>query len=214
MSLLTSLARASASLLQASEQRGQAPAPAREAAAAKAPEAGSGKAEDGVTLKGGELPKAWSRLSVKQYKTDVGQDSAFVKETLRHKLAEYGLNPGTRLALEKTEGGRVSLSARLPENTRAQVEQDLNNNKPFREAFSRLSVNEPALAFVDTAVKLNRAYGVSNPLLDTLVSENQQFNGLQDLVHRYDSLRRTVSSEQLEAAGTQRSYAFSFNAQA
>ncbi len=200
--------------MQASEQRSQAAASAREAAAAKGPEQDAGKADKDVTLNGGDLPKAWSRLAVKQYKTDVGQDSAFVKETLRHKLAEYNLNPTTRLALEKTADGTLGLSARLPENIRLQVEQDLNNNKPFREAFSRLSVNEPTLAFVDTAVKLNRAYGVSNPLLDTLVSENPQFNGLQDLVHRYDSLRRTVSSEQLEAAGSQRGYAFSFNTQA
>lgn len=214
MSLLTSLARASASLMQASEQRGQAATAARETAATKAPEQSTGKRDEDVTLNGGDLPKAWSRLAVKQYKTDVGQDAAFVKETLRHKLAEYSLNPATRLGLEKSADGRLSLTARLPENTRAQVEQDLNNNKPFREAFARLSVNEPTLAFVDTAVKLNRAYGVSNPLLDTLVSENQQFNGLQDLVHRYDSLRRTVSSEQLEAAGNQRGYAFSFNTQA
>ncbi|MDX1633614.1 MAG: hypothetical protein R3280_03160 [Marinobacter sp.] len=214
MSLLTSLARASASFLQATEQRGQATPAAGTAPAAKAPEQASGKRDGDVTLNGGDLPKAWSRLAVKQYKTDVGQDSAFVKETLRHKLAEYNLNPATRVGLEKSADGRLSLSARLPENTRVQIEQDLNNNKPFREAFSRLSVNEPTLAFVDTAVKLNRAYGVSNPLLDTLVSENQQFNGLQDLVHRYDSLRRTVSSEQVEAAGGQRGYAFSFNAQA
>lgn len=214
MSLLTSLARASASFLQASGERSQATPPARETAATKASEPANGKREGDVTLNGGDLPKAWSRLAVKQYKTDVGQDSAFVKETLRHKLAEYSLNPGTRLGLEKSGDGKLSLNARLPENTRAQIEQDLNNNKPFREAFSRLSVNEPTLAFVDTAVKLNRAYGVSNPLLDTLVSENQQFNGLQDLVHRYDSLRRTVGSEQIEAAGNQRGYAFSFNTQA
>ncbi|WP_404363632.1 hypothetical protein [Marinobacter sp.] len=213
MSLLASLARASAGFLQASEGRPATPNAAKSAAAG-APEAAPGSQHDSVTLNGGELPKASSRLAVKQYKSDVGQDSAFVRETLRHKIAEYGLNPGTKMGIEKGESGTMKLSARLPENIRQQVEQDLNNNKPFREAIARLSINEPTLAFVDTALKLNKAYGVNNSLLDTIVSENQQFNGLQDLVHRYDRLRRTAGSEQIEAAGNQRSYAFSFNAQA
>ncbi|WP_166260537.1 hypothetical protein [Marinobacter salicampi] len=212
MSLLASLARASASLLTVPEGQTSA-ANARKASMGKAPEGSAEGLYEGVTLNGGELPKASARLAVKQYKSDVGQDAAFVRETLRHKLAEYGVNPGARLAIEKTDSG-LHLTAHLPETTRSQIEQDLNNNKPFKDAFSRLSVNEPTLAFVDTALKLNKAYGVNNSLLDTIVSENQQFNGLQDLVHRYDSLRKTASSELLDAAGAQRSYAFSFNAQA
>lgn len=213
MSLLASLARASASLLTVPEGQTSA-VNARKASIGKPPEASAEGQQDGVTLNGGELPKASARLAVKQYKSDVGQDAAFVRETLRHKLAEYGVNPGARLAIEKADTGQLHLTAHLPETTRSQIEQDLNNNKPFKEAFGRLSVNEPTLAFVDTALKLNKAYGVNNSLLDTIVSENQQFNGLQDLVHRYDSLRKTASSEHLDAAGSQRSYAFSFNAQA
>jgi hypothetical protein len=213
VSLLTSLARASAGFLQGTEG-GTGSQKTGQTGTARAAAPQTIAQDDGVTLKGGERPAASSRLAVRQYKTDVGQDAAFVRETLRHKLAEYSLNPGTRLAIEKKDGGSLTLSARLPEPSRQRIEQDLNNNKPFKEAFGRLSVNEPTLAFVDSALKLNKAYGVNNSLLDTIVSENQQFNGLQDLVHRYDNLRRTASSEQLEAAGNQRAYAFSFNAQA
>lgn len=211
MSLFTSLARASASLWQAAEGNSAArPAP-KAAASTKAAQSEPDKAEGDVTLTGGTAPKATSRLAVGQYKHDVGQDSAFIKETLRHKLAEYSLNPSTRLAVTKASNGQLSIDGPMPGGIRRQVEQDLNNNQPFREAFGRLSVNEPTLAFVDTALKLNKAYGVSNSLLDTIVSENQQFNGLQDLVHRYDNLRRTASSEQLEAAGNQPTYAYSLN---
>ena len=42
----------------------------------------------------------------------------------------------------------------------------------------------------------------------------QQLNGLQDLVHRYDTMRRSVSAEQIEAAGNSRAYAFNLNARA
>ncbi|MGP4844378.1 hypothetical protein ACTXGQ_09630 [Marinobacter sp. 1Y8] len=214
MSLLASLAKASASFQQATENRAsrQAAAAASSSKAANATETASN--DDSVTLNGGQERKPSARLTVNQYKQNVGQDHAFVRETLRHKLAEYGLNPATRIAVEKHTTGDVKLQALMPENTRTQIEKDLNNNKAFREAFNRLSVNEPTVAFVDTALRLNQAYGVSNSLLDQMVSENQQFNGLQDLVHRYDSLRQTANAEQLEAAGMSPQYAFSLNARA
>lgn len=213
MSLLSSLARLGAGFQQTAESRGAAQ-PAQKAGQAKTQPQAGGKNDDSVTLNGGERPTASTRLAMDSYKSDVGQDSAFVRETLRHKLAEYSLNPTTRLAVQKSEGGKLSLEARIPENLRQQIEQDLNNNRGFKDAFGRLSVNEPTLAFVDTALKLNKAYGVNNSLLDTLVSDNQQFNGLGDLVHRYDSLRQTLSAERIEAAGQRRNYAFNLNVRA
>ncbi|WP_166269440.1 hypothetical protein [Marinobacter caseinilyticus] len=213
MSLLSSLARLGAGFQQAAESRSAAQAQ-QQKASATAPQDATGKQDDSVTLNGGEQPKASSRLAVSRYKSDVGQDAAFVRETLRHKLAEYNLNPATRMAVQRSSGGTLALEARMPENLRQQIELDLNNNKGFKDAFGRLSMNEPTLAFVDTALKLNKAYGVNNSLLDTLVSDNQQFNGLGDLVHRYDNLRQTLSAERVEAAGNPRHYAFSLNAQA
>ncbi|WP_018403337.1 hypothetical protein [Marinobacter gelidimuriae] len=50
--------------------------------------------------------------------------------------------------------------------------------------------------------------------MPALVSENQQFNGLQDLVHRYDSLRRNAGAVSVVPANTARDYALSFNARA
>ncbi|MGQ7274455.1 hypothetical protein [Marinobacter sp. V034] len=213
MSLLASLAKASASFQQATENRASRQAAATSSSkAAAATETASN--DDSVTLNGGQERKPSARLTVNQYKQNVGQDHAFVRETLRHKLAEYSLNPATRISVEKHTTGEVKLQALMPENTRTQIEKDLNNNKAFREAFNRLSVNEPTVAFVDTALRLNQAYGVSNSLLDQMVSENQQFNGLQDLVHRYDSLRQTVNAEQMAAAGMSPQYAFNLNARA
>jgi len=220
MSLLTSLIKASTQFQSALEKR---PAAAAEQAGSKAGSAVAAEqptspTDDRFTRTAPQNPDLAAlksrKLSVTDYKQTVGQDLAFVRETLRHKLAEYGMHPATAINVTKGENGDVQVEGKLPEAKRGQIEQDLNVNRGFKEAFSRLSVNEPTLHFVDNALKLNQAYGVNNSLLDTLVSDNQQFNGLQDLVHRYDTMRRSVSAEQLEAAGTRKNYAFSFNTRA
>lgn len=221
MSLLTSLIRASTQFQQALEKR-PAPDQSGKDAAAKAelaqPQPAGNPGDDrftpsGETVADQALQKS-RKLSMAEYKQTVGQDLAFVRETLRHKLAEYNLQPATGLSVSRNESGTVQVAGQIPEQTRAAIETDLNVNRNFKDALGRLSINEPTLGFMDNALKLNQAYGVNNPLLDTLVSENQQFNGLQDLVHRYDSLRRSANAEQLETAGPARGYAFNLNARA
>ena len=221
MSLLTSLISVSTQFQQAMEKR-QAPATSPEATAARAeteiletgPNAGDDRftpSDDSQT----DLGRLKARgLAMADYKQTVGQDLAFVRETLRHKLAEYNLQPATALNVSKNENGNVAVEGKIADKTRALIEKDLNVNKNFKDALNRLSVNEPTLDFMDNALKLNQAYGVNNPLLDTLISENQQFNGLQDLVHRYDTMRRSVGAGQMEAAGNTRAYAFNLNARA
>ncbi|MCM0612574.1 hypothetical protein KFJ24_08845 [Marinobacter sediminum] len=221
MSLLTSLIRASTQFQQAMEKR-QTPANTAEAGTTKAespkPEAIGAPGQDRFTPSGENNADTASqksrKLAMAEYKQTVGQDLAFVRETLRHKLAEYNLHPATALNVNKSDAGAIQVEGKITEDARTRIENDLNINKNFKEAFSRLSASEPTLHFMDNALKLNQAYGVNNPLLDTLVSENQQFNGLQDLVHRYDTLRRSAGTEQIEAAGNTRSYAFNLNARA
>ncbi len=217
MSLLTSLIKASTQFQQAMEKRPPS-AQADASAKAAAPEAPASATDDRFTLSeranaDTARPKS-TRLSMAEYRQTVGQDLAYMRETLRHKLAEYKLNPATSVEVSKDEGGNISLGGGIPEQTRSRIEQDLNNSKPFREAFSRLSASEPTLHFVDNALKLNKAYGVNNSLLDTLVSDNQQFNGLQDLAHRYDSLRRTINTDQAAGFTDRRNFALSLNTRA
>lgn len=221
MSLLTSLIRASTQFHQAMEKR-PAPEGSGQGAPAKAegaqPQPAGSPGDDRFTPSGdnvADLANQKSRkLAMAEYKQTVGQDLAFVRETLRHKLAEYNLQPGTALSVNRSESGSVQVSGGIPDQAKTSIENDLNVNKNFKDAFGRLSINEPTLGFMDNALKLNQAYGVNNPLLDTLVSENQQFNGLQDLVHRYDSLRRSAGTEQFGVADNNRNYAFSLNARA
>jgi hypothetical protein len=217
MSLLTSLIKASTQFQQAMEKR---PPSTQGNAAAKpaASEAPASATDDRFTLSeraslDTTRPKS-AKLSMAEYKQTVGQDLAYMRETLRHKLAEYKLNPATSVEVSKGESGKISLGSGMPDQTRTRIEQDLNNSKPFREAFSRLSASEPTLHFVDNALKLNKAYGVNNSLLDTLVSDNQQFNGLQDLAHRYDSMRQTINTDQATSYTDRRNFALSLNTRA
>lgn len=217
MSLLTSLIKASTQFQQAMEKRPPSK-PGNTAAKPAVPEVPASATDDRFTMseRAGfdtARPKA-TKLSMAEYKQTVGQDLAYMRETLRHKLAEYKLSPATSVEVSKNEGGNISLGGGIPEQTRSRIEQDLNNSKPFREAFSRLSASEPTLHFVDNALKLNKAYGVNNSLLDTLVSDNQQFNGLQDLAHRYDSMRRTINTDQTAGYPDRKDFALSLNTRA
>lgn len=221
MSLLTSLIRASTQFQQALEKR-PAPEQSGKDTATKAglaqPQPAGNPGDDRFTPSGetasDQVIQKSRKLPMAEYKQTVGQDLAFVRETLRHKLAEYNLQPATALSVSRNESGAVQVAGQIPEPTRASIETDLNVNRNFKDALSRLSVNEPTLGFMDRALKLNQAYGVNNPLLDTLISENQQFNGLQDLVHRYDNLRRSANAERLDTSGSARGYAFNLNARA
>lgn len=228
MSLLTSLIQAGAQFQQAMEKRPAtatgdrntatdgktATGKAQKPSAEPAPSA----TDDRFTPSGNNETDPFQikarRLAMADYKQTVGQDLAFVRETLRHKLAEYQLSPASKMDVSKSDNGGVRLGGNLPPDISARIEKDLNNSKPFREAFSRLSASEPTLHFMDNALKLNKAYGVSNSLLDTITSENQQFNGLQDLVHRYDTLRRSAAAGNAETFSSAREYAFSLNARA
>lgn len=228
MSLLTSLIQAGAQFQQAMEKRPATSAADQDATADRNSTTANGRrpsaepapsaTDDRFTPSGNNetdpLQIKARKLAMADYRQTVGQDLAFVRETLRHKLAEYQLNPASRIEVARDDNGGIRLDGSVPLETSARIEQDLNNNRPFREAFSRLSASEPTLHFMDNALKLNRAYGVSNSLLDTITSENQQFNGLQDLVHRYDSVRRSVATGDTEAFSAARSYAFSLNTQA
>ena len=221
MSLLTSLIQASTRFQQSLEKR---PA-VNDAEGQKAKGIGSadplqpaGPGDDRFTPSGASFGDAnrlkSQKLPLADYKQTVGQDLAFIRETLRHKLAEYNLNPNSAISVNKNENGKIEVGGNLAEETRTRIENDLNVNKNFEDAFSRLSVNEPTLHFMDNALKLNQAYGVNNSLLDTLVSENQQFNGLQDLVHRYDTLRRSAPTDSFEVSANRGSYAFNLNTRA
>lgn len=218
MSLLSTLLRAGSELQTALEMK-RPPAlssSANQATKARA-ETPAKPGADRFTHSGSienDSARKVNKLALADYKKTVGQDLAFIRDTLRHKLAEYNVHPATSININKDAQGSISVNGKTPNPAFGRIAADLNVNPAFSEAFQRLSVNEPTLHFMDNALKLSKAYGVNNSLLSTLISENQQFNGLQDLVHRYDSMRRNADTLALPTANSGQDYAFRFNGHA
>lgn len=136
------------------------------------------------------------KISVNDYKDAVGKDSAFIKETLRNKLAEVGMNPEMKLEISRDLFGNFQAKGNGIPSAMEQVNKDLTNNKAFHEAFSRLSTDQPTLDYVDNVVKVANAYGVHNNVFSSLVSSTPDNNGLSDIAHRYDALRSNVINMQ------------------
>lgn len=155
---------------------------------------------------------AAAKLPLKHYKSSVGQDLSFVRETLRHKIAEYGLNPGIQLQVQKSPLGRVEVDGRMPEDTRTAITRDLNQNQGFTDAMSRLSVGQPTLRYVDNIMKLSQAYGTDNTLFQSLVSRDNSANNLPDIAQRFNNLRNNQTPG--EAGTGEESFRLRFNATA
>lgn len=139
-----------------------------------------------------ELNPTPKKISVNDYKDAVGKDTAFVKETLRNKLAEVGMNPEMKLEISKDLFGNFLAKGNGIPSAMEQVNKDLTNNKAFHEAFNRLSTDQPTLDYVDNVVKVANAYGVHNNVFSSLVSATPDNNGLSDIAHRYDALKSNV----------------------
>lgn len=150
-----------------------------------------------VTLGDNPAKTPQPRLPLGHYKSSVGQDLNFVRETLRHKIAEYGLNPALQLQVRKSPLGGVELSGGMPNELKDRISRELNHNKGFVDALSRLSVGQPTLEYVDNVMKLSQAYGAGNNLFQSVLSQDNQFNGLHDIAHRLNAMRNTVAGQSI-----------------
>lgn len=145
--------------------------------------------DDAVTLLRLGINGQNKQIKVDSFKNELGQDQAFLKETLKSKLAEYGLNPKTQLAIEKDIFGNIEIKGSMRPADHEKLTADLNNNQHFKNAFQRLSKQQPTLDYVDNVVKISSTYGVGNKMFDELISERGEHNKLSDIAHRYESLK-------------------------
>lgn len=159
--------------------------------------------DDAVTLHNFQAKQNIKRIEVNSYKGQLGLDNAFVKETLRTKLAEYNLNPNTHVTVKKDMFGNIEIKGAILQSDIDNISQDLNNSQTFKDAFSRLSQQQPTLNYVDNVVKLANAYGVGNSLFNSLVSDDNEFNKLNDLSHRYQALKANAELDQDERIETE-----------
>lgn len=151
--------------------------------------------DDAVTLQNSQPSGEPRSIEVDQYKRTLGADMLFVKETIRNKLSEYGLNPNAKLAVSKDLFGQIAVTGPASAADLERISTDLNKSKAFQEAFGRLSQQQPTLSYMDNVVKISKAYGVGNSLFNSLISETQEFNKLSDIAHRYNSMRTATATD-------------------
>lgn len=153
-------------------------------------------ADERVTLaEAGDRKSTLADLPFRDYKDAVANDSRFVRETLSTKLSELNVDQGSRISIRKNGLGDLEVDASMAAETRERIENDLNQNRAFKAAFSRLNVNQPTVEYLENASRISRAYGEGNSMLESIVSDNPENNRLQDLAHRYQELRRQIASE-------------------
>lgn len=147
--------------------------------------------DDAVTLMMQGIENPTKKVKLESFKGELGQEKTYINETLKNKLAEYKLNPNTRLNIQKDTFGQIELEGSILPSDIKRLTQDLNNNKLFKSAFDKLSQQEPTLKYVDNVVKISQVYGVQNSLFNSLISEQNEFNKLNDIAHRYETLKNT-----------------------
>lgn len=152
--------------------------------------------DDAVTLLMMQSSSPIKNVKVENYKGELGQERSYIKETLKNKLAEYKLNPNTRITIQKDMFGNIEIEGGLLPSDIERLNLDLNNNKLFKSAFDKLSQQEPTLNYVDNVIKLSKVYGVQNSLFNSLISDQNEYNKLNDIAHRYEALRNTTNSNQ------------------
>lgn len=188
---------------------GQAPA-----SAAPSTSSADGKrallSDDAVTLQRISPAQHAKKIDVNEYKSQLGNDSALVRETLQQKLVEHRLSPHTPISLSKDVFGELELKGPVLQTELNKIKTELAASPGFVEAFNRVSQQQPTLNYVDNVVKISKAYGVNNNLFDTIVSEDSQFNGLNDIAHRYQAMRASTEVNEYEASSSMSGSQFSF----
>lgn len=142
-----------------------------------------------VTISSQEVPAPEKKIDVRNFKSELGSDAAYVRETLRNKLAEYRIPAAIPVSLGQDMFGNLELEGNISASDSVRIREDLQRSQDFMNAFKRVSQQQPTLEYVDNVVKISKAYGVSNTVFNTLLSENKQFNGLNDIAHRYQSMK-------------------------
>jgi len=99
------------------------------------------------------------------------------------------------LKVSKDLYGHIEINGSLLQSDIEKLSNDLNTHSSFKESFDRLSQQQPTLNYVDNVVKISSAYGVSNNLFNSLISEKKEFNNLNDIAHRYAALRTTAGQQ-------------------
>lgn len=154
-----------------------------------------GIGDETVTLNSTPQTNTRQKIRVEDYKQSVGQDNSFIQESLKQQLRAHGLSPNTPITLSKDLFGNLELKAPILQNDLESIRKNLSESPEFNKVFSRLSQQQPTLNYMDNVVKIAKAYGADNSVFNSLISENEQFNGLHDIAHRYEALKSNTEHD-------------------
>ncbi len=143
-----------------------------------------------IRLSGQQPPASKPSVQLRDFQLQLGQDTAYVKTTLRQKLAEYGLPSQTTIRVVRNETGQFEVEGKVPEDIATKIEFDLNQNPDFKMRFLRLSQHAPTLDYLQNVMRLSSLYGGENQVFNSILSENPQNNSLQDISQRFSQMNK------------------------
>lgn len=143
-----------------------------------------------IKLSGQEPAQPRPKVELKNFQQQLGQDAALVQNTLRQKLAEYGLPGHTQIQVFRDETGNFKLKGNTKPDTAQKIEFDLNQNPDFKQQFLRLAQHRPTLDYLQNINRIKSTYGGENQVLNSLLSENPANNSLQAIAQRFDRLNK------------------------
>ena len=168
--------------------------------------------DDDVTLHRFQNSSDIKKIKIEIYKNELGKDNAVVQETLKNKLSEYNLSSNTQLKVEKDMLGNLQLKGAILQSDLDRIGDDLNNSMTFKDSFARLSQKQPTLDYVDNVAKISNAYGVGNTLFNSLLSQDNEFNQLNDIAHRFENMKNTGSTSNSAETFNEERFQFTINA--
>ncbi|WP_156502725.1 MULTISPECIES: hypothetical protein [unclassified Oleiphilus] len=127
-------------------------------------------------------------VQVKNLTKEIGEQRAYLNEVIKNKLSEYGLAPNTQLKIEKLANGKLAVQGPVVQSQLERIGFELSQDNHFVSAYTAVSKQNPTLEYASNVNKLTQAYGQTNKVFQSLLSEKNEFNQLKDITLRYQSL--------------------------
>ncbi len=153
------------------------------------------KSYDAVSLSNEALSKS-KQVEITSLKREIGNERSYIQQVIANKLSEYGLPANTALTIQTSVTGEIIAQGAVVNSKLERISYDLNQDQNFVNAYRSVSRQHPTLDYADNVSKLSQAYGQSNKVFESLISEQDEFNRLKDLTLRFQSLKSQTESSQ------------------
>ena len=153
------------------------------------------KGDNAVSLSPESVSKS-KQVEITALKREIGTERSYIQQVIANKLSEYGLPASTALTIQTSVTGSIVAQGAVVNSKLERISYDLNQDQNFVSAYRSVSKQHPTLEYADNVSKLSQAYGQSNKVFESLISEQEEFNRLKDITLRFQSLRSQAESSQ------------------